>query len=144
MDTENKDELFSIKLNQKGISYLLKYARIVKLFFILGITVTLVVLARNIIALFDSRPNYNDDFLNIFFTIYPYLSIAGIIIFVLQIIFYKRLADSLQYAIVRSDEDHLNEAFANLVKGVWYAMFVSAFSLVFTIADIIILIKFRS
>lgn len=143
MDNEYKEELFSLKLNSKGISYLLKYKRIAKLFFVLGIIVTLIVLVRNLIVLSDKRSDYKDDFLNIFFTIYPYLSLAGIVVFILQVIFYKRLATSLRYAIEHTDEVLFNDAFDNLVKGVWYAMLVSVFSLLFSIADIIIILKFR-
>ena len=99
MDTENKDDLFSIRLNNEGAAHLLRFAKHVKVFMIAGIALTVIILVRDLIALLRDRPAYSDSFFRIFFSIYPYLSLATAIAFILQLIYYQRLGKAVKYAI---------------------------------------------
>jgi hypothetical protein len=141
MDTENKDDLFSIRLTNEGAVHLLKFAKQVSVFMIAGIVLTIIILARDLIALLRDKPVYSDSFFRIFFSIYPYLSLAAAIAFVLQLIYYRKLGKAVKYAIEYSDEAGFNKAFENLVKGIWFAFLVTGFSFLFVMGDLVVIIK---
>jgi hypothetical protein len=144
MDTENKDDLFSIRLNNEGAAHLLRFAKQTRTFMIAGIILTAIILIRDITALFDKRSAYSDGFFKIFFSIYPYLSLSAAIIFILQLIYFRKLGIALKYAIEHSDEISFNKAFANLVKGIWFAFLITVFSYLFVIGDLIIIFRLWS
>jgi hypothetical protein len=142
MHTENNEELFSIRVNEEAKAYLLKIAKVVNVFFALGIGVILLSLVRALVSIAKQIADGQDNFLSVFFSIYSYFSIAAMIVFGFQIFYYKKFAEAVKYAVANTDEKYLNASFQSLLKGTWHGLLVCIFSLIFTVADLFVMFRF--
>jgi hypothetical protein len=111
MDNENKNELFSLRLNEEGVGYLLRYIKLVLIFIILGWLFTLVVITRDIFLLIQDYSVYENTTIRTYYQLYPILSLAATTIFIFQLIYGQKLARRLKIAIHHSDEMVFNSAF---------------------------------
>jgi hypothetical protein len=144
MGKENTEELFSIKLNNEGVGHLIKFAKAVKLFSVVAILFIVIALVRDIVLLTGKRVGYTDSFLQFYFNIYPFVSLVFLAIFICQLIFYNKLNSAIQKAINHSDENAFNAAFKNLLQHAYFSIGISVISVLFTFADLIIVLRFRS
>jgi hypothetical protein len=119
MNSESKEELFSLKLNSEGIAHIYRYARVVRIYLIAGILFIVLALINETLVITQLRTNSDDWLLRLYFNLYPVLMIIGVVIFIFQLIYFRRLSVFLQKAVQYSDEVAFNAAFENLTRIAW-------------------------
>jgi hypothetical protein len=141
MDTENKDELFSLKLNNNGIAHLQRYARLVRVYLVIGIVFILLALIQEVFMLIRMNRMSGDWLLNFYFTIYPVLMLIGIVIFVFQLVYFRKLSVFMQQAVQDSDELTFNSAFENLTRITWIVICNAFLAIIYSLLTLAISIR---
>jgi hypothetical protein len=144
MDPENKNDLFSIHLNNEGASHILRFTKLVRIYLAIGIAFTLIALINDYFLIADLGRQYSSGYLNIYFKIYPFLVIIGVVIFILELIYFRKLGLSLRRAIQQTDENGFNQAFENLTSLTWVAIASSVLAIIYAVMSLIFSLFYRS
>jgi hypothetical protein len=141
MDNRNQVELFGLKLNSEGIAHLQRFARMIRVYLVIGIVFIIFSLFNEVTALITFRRFPGDSILDLYFMIYPLLILIGIVIFIFQLIYFKRLSVLMQKAVNDSDERTFNAAFENLTKIAWVVICNAVIAIIYSVLNLAISLR---
>ena len=142
MIQENDSELFSLKLNQEGIAHILRFARLVKVYIIIGIIFIFLSIVNEALIVLEMRHAPDDWLLKLYLKIYTLLILIGTVIFIFQLIYFRRLSVLMKTAINDSDEMSFNNSLLNLTKIAWVVICNLILALIYSLLNLAL--SFRS
>ena len=138
----NDSELFSLKLNHEGIAHILRFARLVKVYIIIGIIFIFLSIVNEALIVLEMRHAPDDWLLKLYFKIYPLLILIGTVIFIFQLTYFRRLSVLMKTAINDSDEMRFNNSLLNLTKIAWVVICNLILALIYSLLNLAL--SFRS
>ena len=143
MDNENKEDVFSLKLNEEGRSSLYRYLNLVRYFTVLGWIFSVVIIVRDAFLLFQDYSYYQDSFLRMYYQLYPFGSLIATAAFLFQLIYVSRTGKKMRSALQHHDEKQFNLAFRYFNLSLFTAIIITVISLLMVAADMCIIFFFQ-
>jgi|GEM_PF-1841939 len=144
MEANNKEELFSIRLKTEGISNLLRYSKLIKIYLFSGLAWSILSLIDNAIIISKIKSINRSSFFDFYNTIYPFLYIIITIIYGFQLYIYYKLRVVLLKAIRQMDENLLDLSFSYLTKSIIITTILNVISVLLYVINITITVRNHS
>ena len=140
MPTEISEDIFEIKLNETGITYLRKFVLVARIGFVLLLITSAINIFQNIqfIARRYIEPRFDLPFAAGFFT---YLLMIGVLLNVVAGWSYLRFANSVKNGIDSGSEYLINRAFRYLYQNaiIWVVIFsINLLGLILSITEVLL------
>jgi hypothetical protein len=139
MSTDNTSELLSIKLNERGIRFIRKFATLVKIMSLTGVVCSILIFIINIGRITNDTIDYVvlDNWESIYYKSYPYFSLLWTVLFLIQLYYYWKVKQDLEQAINDKNEIAFNESFGSLFKNAAWGLVAGVASLIITVIDLL-------
>ena len=144
MSTDNTSELFEIKLNERGIRFIRKFATLVKIVILTGIAGSLIVFIIDFGRITNDTTDYTalDQWETAYFKSYPFFSLFFAAIFLIQLYYYWKVKQHLEEAINDKNEVAFNESFEALFKNSVWGLILGVASLIITVIDLLFYVNY--
>lgn len=145
MEQTEEQALFDSKLNESGKKYIRKFAAATRILLLIGVLFSLVVLTADIVRMFRFESvAFPDKLVRFYYKTYPFYSIVYVVVFLSQLLLYWRAGKYLLKGADVNDETAFNESFAILYRNAVVGIVGFAISLLVSVFDLYIFLKYYS
>lgn len=144
MTEVRSDDLFDLKLNAYGITYIRKFAVWARLFILIGVVISLVHITSTIAHyfIFDAASYVGFDYLIWEHKLLPYYTVCYCLLFYPQMHLYWQVTRFFKKGLNYNDEKSFNEAFRVLFRSTAFGLASFLLSLISYGFELFVLFKY--
>lgn len=144
MNDESHNDIFGLRLNEQGISYIRKFATFVRFVILTGVISSFFLCIIALGRIINDPTDYIEFnfWQTAYYKSFPYFTLVLNILFLIQIYFYWRISQLLKEAVHNTNEIAFNESFRALLKNAIWGVILGGATVIMSTIDLLFWINY--